>query len=84
MNLEFFNRIEKKNNQKENTQKPTVKGIIKYCKGGYFGDSDIFGSYISSDPKARDSTAITLEETVIFSMPEVVIYKIQDQFEEIF
>jgi hypothetical protein len=29
-------------------QKPTVKSFIKYCQGGYFGDSDHFGSFLST------------------------------------
>jgi hypothetical protein len=32
----------------------------------------------------RDSTAITVEETVIFSMPQTALLKIKNHFEEIY
>ena len=66
-------------------QKKSVKGFIRYSQGGYFGDSDIFGCYISAEAKkSRDSTAITSIESVLFSMPEHIIIKIKDNFESKF
>ena len=30
------------NNEEDSLQKPSLKAIIQYTEGGYFGDSDIF------------------------------------------
>lgn len=69
MNL-YGDMMATKNKVNNYAQKKTVRGFIKYSSSGYFGDSDIFGSYISTEASQnRDSTAITTCESVIFYMP---------------
>lgn len=67
-------------------QKPSLRAIIKYTEGGYFGDSDIFShdSGISSS-KGRDAAAIgETVECTIFVMARDVLNKIKDNFESIY
>jgi hypothetical protein len=53
-------------------QKPSLKAIIQYTEGGYFGDSDIFSRMagLVTKHKGRDASAIGDNESSIFVLPE--------------
>mmetsp|Transcript_14880 Transcript_14880/g.25343 ORF Transcript_14880/g.25343 Transcript_14880/m.25343 type:complete len:149 (+) Transcript_14880:1850-2296(+) len=66
-------------------QKPSLRAIIQYTEGGYFGDSDLFCQMVGiSQDKGRDSTAICDQECTIFVMPYTEIIKIKEVFGDVY
>ena len=61
-------------------EEDSVKRIIAYTQGGYFGDSEMF----LEKPIARDCTAKgdVRRESIIFVMQLHQVHKIRDNFEE--
>lgn len=74
------------NNGEEGLQKPSLKAIIQYTEGGYFGDSDIFAQVQGIRPKhaGRDSSAIGDQDCSIFVLSVKEVRKIKDNFADIF
>ena len=67
--------------------KPSMKAIIQYVSGSYFGDSDLFRSLSGEfgKPKGRNLTAIGDDlESIIFVMKRPIVLKIKDNFDEEF
>lgn len=58
----------------------SVKRIIAYTQGGYFGDAEMFLDI----PEGRDSQAKgdVKRESIIFMMKLSLVHKIRDNFEE--
>ena len=65
-------RVEENQDKGGVSQKPSLKAIIQYTEGGYFGDSDIFSRMagLVTKHKGRDASAIGDNECSIFVLPE--------------
>ena len=65
--------------------RPSMRAVIQYVSGGYFGDSDLFRTLSGNFPKrkGRDLTAIGDDlECIIFVMKRSIVLKIKDNFEK--
>lgn len=77
---------EQKEKNTTDKKKFSLKPIIQYVQGGYFGDSDIFAQIKGIAPMyvGRDSSAIADNDVSIFMMRSKEIKIIRNSFPEIF
>lgn len=67
-------------------EKPSVKNIIAYSEGGYFGDCDIFSQLLnySTIADGRDMCATGEEDCSLFVMSRKELDKIRENFMDIY
>ena len=62
--------------------KPSIKAIVQYTEGGYFGDSEIFAKVagIYPDHAGREASAIGHQDCSIFVLSQKDVNRIRDLF----